>query len=139
VTDATDDTDPDSDPEPLLLAVPEDLRRVAPDGAAVVAFDPRTLAVEATDRPADPDPVFERVHPSFPDGRAGVAAALLCRALASLALRREAATTLVDAVEAAGGDPLLLLDRLADAADEGRLDPAFDVDRRRRQLIEFLP
>lgn len=139
--------DPGADAEPVRFAVPEDLRAYAPDGAAVAAVDPRTLAVAAvapTDATADgptpdgaslDDPPFDRVHPAFPTGRAGVATALLLRSLESLALRREAAVALVDAAEAAGGDPLLALDRLADDPD---LDPVVDLARRRRQLAEFL-
>jgi hypothetical protein len=149
-----DDATGDTDAGPVVFAVPPDLRSYAPDGADAIAVDPVTLVV----RPAGPagapdgdgadgreDAVPDeaapaRIHPSFPSGRAGVATALLLAKLDSIAHERPAAVALVDEAEAAGGDVLLTLARLADAADddEATLDPSFDVERRRRQLAQFL-
>jgi hypothetical protein len=145
---------PDPSPDdPVRFVVPTDLREYAPDGAAVVAVDPTTLAVspvaDATagteassdaDAGSDPGSTVDssRIHPSFPTGRAGVATVLLLGKLDALATERAAAATLVEAAEGAGGDVLLTLDRLAEAAAAGELDPDVDLARRRHQLVAFL-
>jgi hypothetical protein len=134
---APDDADSDSGsaPAPVRFAVPPDLRTYAPEGAAAAAFDPATFSLSPADEATVPaDPPFDRVHPAFPTGRAGVVAALLCARLDSLVLEREAVTALVAAAEDAGTDPFLLLDRLADAG----VDPGFDIDRRARQLRQLV-
>lgn len=125
----------DRDDAPVRFAVPSDLRAYAPEGADAVAFDPATFSVSPvapSEVPAEPS--FDRIHPAFPAGRAGVAAALLCARLDSLVLERDAVAALVDEVEAAGTDPFLLLDRLADAD----VDPGFDLARRATQLRQLV-
>jgi hypothetical protein len=139
---------PDTSPEdPVRFVVPTDLREYAPDGAAVVTVDPTTLAVTpGTDSASGADPETDpgspvdpsRIHPAFPTGRAGVATALLLGKLDALATERAAAAALVEAAEDAGGDVLLTLDRLAEAAAEGDLAPDVDLARRRHQLVAFL-
>jgi hypothetical protein len=76
--------------------------------------------------------------PAFPTGEAGAALALTVGLLDSLALRRDAVEACCTHAEGAGGDVLLALDRLADGAGRGELAPHVDVDRRRRQLADFL-
>jgi len=126
---------PDCGGDALVLDVPADLREHAPDGAARVAFCPDCFSLTAAPgADASAEPAFERLGPRAPTGRAGVAFALLCGHLDSLALHRSRVEVLVAAVEDAGGDPLLALDRLVAAG----VDPGFDLQRRRTQLSELL-
>jgi hypothetical protein len=81
-------------------------------------------------------PDLTRVSDAFPDNPdAAVPLALLVGLLDSLALYREEIATLLAAVERAGTDPLLALDRLA--ADEG-IETELDLAGRRRQLEQLL-
>jgi hypothetical protein len=72
----------------------------------------------------------------LPEGEAGAAIVLAVGLLDSLALNRRAVVDLCEYAERAGGDPLLWLSRLADAADPA--DRVLDLDRRTSQLEEFL-
>ena len=125
----------------VAFAVPEDLRAEAPDGAARAAVCTRCLRTFPVDSDsadanvADADATdFSAVHPAFPGGTGGVAFALACGLLDSLALNRSAVESLAARAEREGVDVFLALDRLS-AAD---VDPHFDVDRRRTQLEQFL-
>ncbi len=133
----------------VAFAVPEDLRAEAPEGAARAAICTRCLRTfpvddaerssgsEADSDPAsesDSDPDFSAIHPAFPEGTGGVAFALACGLLGSLALNRSAIESLTARAEREGADVFLAFDRLS-AAD---VDPHFDVDRRRIQLEQFL-
>ncbi|QCJ47078.1 MULTISPECIES: DUF6276 family protein [Haloprofundus] len=124
----------------VSFAVPEDLREYAPERSEAVELCTVCLRTQASESPADsvaPTDAadFSHVLDSFPDGRAGVAFALLLGKLDSLALERAAIETLYDETERAGGDPMLTLDRIAAA---GSVQPHFDVDRRRPQLAQFV-
>ena len=134
----------------VAFAVPPEMRDVAPEEAARAAICTsclRTAGVDATSAEADAATVanatddaadFSAVHPAFPGGAGGVAFALLCGLLGSLALNRAAVQTLVERAEREGVDVFLTLDRLADDADGGGdLDPHFDVRRRRTQIEQF--
>jgi len=138
---------PDCGGRLVSFAVPPDLREYAPDGggrAAICARCLRTRPAEGgqegsgsgigPDPDPDPDPDFAAVDDAFPGGTAGVALALACGRLGSLALDRAAIVALCERAEAEGADVLLALDRLA----AGDVDPAFDLDRRRRQLADLL-
>lgn len=119
----------------VTFDVPPDLREYAPDEAAALTVDARTLALAPADPESTPKtPEFSTLDDGFPRGRAGVAMALLVDKLDSLALNRPAIEALLGEVEAAGGDPYLTLERLARRAAEGEIDPPFAVERRRRQL-----
>jgi hypothetical protein len=126
---------PHCDAEAVAFAVPSTLREHAPaDPAAictrclrVVAADEAGVADGATD-----DPDFARVDPAFPSGEAGVALALCCGKLESFATNRASIEALVRHAEGAGADVFAFLGRL-DAADA-----AFDLDRRRKALIDAL-
>jgi hypothetical protein len=61
--------------------------------------------------------------------------ALVVGLLANLALYRSEISDLLERVERAGTDPLLVLDRLARDPD---LEPAVDLTGRRRQLEQLL-
>lgn len=118
------------------VAVPEDLREFAPAGASAVGICTRCLSLQRVDESAaDPDPDLGAVSDAFPEGEAAVPTVLLVGLVDSIALYREEIQALVERVEAAGTDPMLVLDRLG---DDGSVDPAFDVRRRRRQLEQLL-
>jgi hypothetical protein len=107
------------------------------DGAGTgVALCTRCLALHpVADPPAD-SPDFQRVSDAFPaDPAAAVPLALLVGLLENLALYRAEIADLLGAVERAGTDPLLVLDRLA--ADEG-IETEVDLAGRRKQLEQLL-
>jgi len=114
--------------------VPSNLRECAPESAAAAALCTACLGLHPADD-SDPDLDFGSVSHAFPTGEAAVPMALLVGLLSSLALHRDEIATLVERVEAAGTDPLLVLDRLA--ADR-EVDSAVDVERRRHQLEQLL-
>ncbi|WP_101295294.1 DUF6276 family protein [Halegenticoccus soli] len=120
--------------ETVSFAVPERLRAHAPEESAAAALCPDCLRVYPAEEAAS-DPDFARVGDFFPRGEAGAAMALLLGLLDSLALNRAAIEALSARTESAGDDPLLTLDRLAEAGD---VDPHFDLDRRRTQLEQLL-
>lgn len=131
---------PDCGAPTVAFAVPPDLRAYAPEGtsedASGAAICTRCLRVHPAESDAgDPDVDVGGLADFFPEGEAGVALALALGLLDSLALNRDAIETLLRRVERAGADPFLVLDRLAAA---GRIDPHFDVDRRRDQLEQLL-
>ncbi|WP_372912359.1 DUF6276 family protein [Salinigranum sp.] len=123
----------------VAFAVPSSLRPYAPDESGRAALCTTCLRVTAVDdEAADGDsenPPSETVEwDPLPSGEAGVATALLVGLLDSLALRRADVAALLDHAEGAGGDPFLALDRLAELAAAGDLDPYVDVERRTAQL-----
>ena len=123
-------------------AVPDEYREYAPDAADAVTICPSCLTVDprqATgtgDHDVDRDPNFSHISDAFPKGvDRAVPLALAIDRCDSLATNREAIETLLRAVERAGTDPLLVIDRLA--ADPS-IEPANDLDRRRHQLEQLL-
>jgi hypothetical protein len=118
----------------VSFAVPAEYSPYLPGEESAVALCSRCLAVQpATEPAADPD--FERVSDSFPSGDAAVPLALLLGLLENLALYRSEITELLGAVERAGTDPLLALDRLAADPD---IETDLDLSGRRRQLEQLL-
>ena len=122
----------------MAFAVPEDLRAEAPEGAARAAICTRCLrtfpVADAESDAGEDAPDFSAIHPAFPDGSGGVAFALACGLLGSLALNRSTIESLTARAEREGVDVFLAFDRLSAAA----VDPHFEVDRRRTQLEQFL-
>lgn len=126
----------------VVFSVPEEYREYAPANESVVTLCTRCLTVEAEDE-ADPDPErvdtepdFTRVSDAFPTTPdAAVPLALAIGLCSSLATNRDGIETLLEAVERAGTDPLLVLDRLGADPD---VDPAIDLERRRHQLEQLL-
>jgi len=118
----------------VSFAVPAEYESHLPGEEAAVALCTRCLAVHPATDPTD-EPDFERVSDSFPSGEAAVPLALLLGLLGNLALYRDEITELLDAVERAGTDPLLALDRLA--RDPG-IETDLDLSGRRRQLEQLL-
>jgi hypothetical protein len=148
-------TCPDCDDDRLRLTVPPDYREFAPDETTHVTVCRTCLRVRPADGDAndetpeadtDADGATDTGDPTalgdwLPAGEAGVGVVLLVALLDSLALNRSRIETLVARVEREGADPLLALDRLADAVDAGDaggVDPHVDLSRRRPQLQQFL-
>jgi len=149
-------TCPECGSEQVAFRVPADLREYLPEEtetAAIctvcLALDPGESAVEdpttegsttgdsATEfeDSAAESPEFDQISVAFPGGDAGVVMALAVGLLDSLALYRSEISALLERVERAGTDPLLVLDRLE---TDPELDPHFDVDRRRTQAEQLL-
>ncbi|MFT4885614.1 MAG: hypothetical protein ACI8U4_003140 [Natronomonas sp.] len=118
----------------VSFAVPERLREHAPDESDHAAVCPECLTLSATDS-APESPRFDRISSAFPDGEAAVPLALAIGLLDSLALHRRDIEALLEAVEEAGTDPLLIFDRLQ---AQGGVDPVFDLERRRVQVEQLL-
>ncbi|MFC6615366.1 DUF6276 family protein [Halopenitus salinus] len=131
---------PDCDGETLAVRVPPELREfVDPAPETVVAVCPGCLCVrpsagDVADVNHDPTADPSAVNDAIPDGNGGVAFLLACGKLDSLAVNRPAVVELMEYAEREGVDVLLALDRLGDELE----DPHFDVDRRARQLAQYL-
>lgn len=127
----------------LCVSVPDEYRDYAPDEARTVAFCPHCLTLEsvATARAEEPnadeyDPDFRRVSDAFPtEPERAIPLALALGLCSSLATNRSAIESLLRAVERAGTDPLLVIDRLV--ADP-EVEPAIDLERRQHQLEQLL-
>jgi hypothetical protein len=124
---------PECDGERLRASVPEELQEHAPgEGAEVVACTNclRTWAPgETGEEPAgDLAPVSDALPPEEP---AAVGLVLSVSLLSSVAHNEATLAAVFDAVEAAGADPRLVMERLADDAD---LAPVVDLERRLHQF-----
>ncbi|GAB3668000.1 DUF6276 family protein [Halopiger thermotolerans] len=132
---------PECSSETIRFSVPDEYREHAPDDAPAVAFCPHCLTLaplESDDVPADhdSDPDFRQVGDAFPTrSERAIPLALALGLCSSLATNRSAIESLLRAVERAGADPLLVIDRLR--ADPS-IDPAVDLDRRQHQLEQLL-
>jgi len=121
-----------------LLRFPVDpaLREYLPGEPAGAGVCRSCLAVQPVEDPPESLPDFTvlgDVLPSNPE--AAVPMVLLLGLLDSLALHREEITALLERVERAGTDPLLVVDRLG--AQYGA-DAHVDLGSRRRQLEQLL-
>lgn len=126
---------PDCRVRMVTFGVPVEFRRHVPEGAAHAGLCPECLRLLATETSAE-EPRFDRISSTFPtDERAAVPLAIAIGLLDSLALHRPALEELLVAVEAAGVDPLLVLDRLH---AQGGIQAKFDIERRRHQLQQLL-
>ena len=135
---------PHCDAAAVAFRVPPALREHGPAPLTAIctrclrtfpAADAGTVPDEhPVDEPSDDatDPDFSAVDPAFPAGDAGVALALACGQLESLALNRASIEALVEHAERSGADAFAFFERL-DAADA-----AFDLERRRSALIDML-
>ncbi|MDQ2050994.1 DUF6276 family protein [Natronolimnohabitans sp. A-GB9] len=120
----------------VVFSVPEEHREYAPESAAVATCCTRCLTVDAADDDTLEEPDFTRISDAFPaDPDAAVALVLAIGLCSSLATNRDAIETLFEAVERAGTDPLLVLDRLIADPD---LEPAIDLERRQHQIEQLL-
>jgi hypothetical protein len=118
------------------FAVPEDLRASLPGSESAAALCTRCLALHPIDAAPAAEPSFQAISDAFPsDPDAALPMALLVGLLDNLALYRSEIATLLERVEQAGTDPLLVLDRLAHDPD---VEAAVDLAGRRRQLEQLL-
>ena len=124
---------PHCDAEVVAFAVPAALSAHAPDDdVAICTRCLRTVPAAAAGTTPAGTADLSAVDPAFPDGDAGVALALVCGQLESLALNRASIEALVAFAEREGVDVLAFLERL-DASTA-----AFDLDRRRAALLDLL-
>jgi len=120
----------------VAFAVPEELRASLPGSESAAALCTRCLVLHPIDAAPATDPSFQEVSDAFPsDPDAALPMALLVGLLDNLALYRSEITALLERVEQAGTDPLLVLDRLAHDPD---IEAAADLAGRRRQLEQLL-
>ncbi|MDR5656418.1 DUF6276 family protein [Halodesulfurarchaeum sp. HSR-GB] len=119
----------------VAYPIPDRARTHCPDDRAGAEICADCLTVSPLAEPPTDPPDFDAVLTDFPAGEAGAIAASLLGLLDSLALYRGEIEALARLAEQAGVDVFLLLDRL-DAS--GRIQPHFDIDRRRHQLDQLL-
>ena len=122
------------DSQTIAFAIPEPYREYAPERSSAATCCTRCLTVEPADEVLE-GPDFTRVSNAFPTGEAAIPFALALGLCSSLATNRAAIEELLEAVERAGTDPLLVLDRLV---DDPELEPKIDLERRRHQLEQLL-
>lgn len=127
---------PVCDSTPIVFVVPAAYAEYVSADASAASFCPRCLTLEITESSPEADPDFSRVSdafPTHPDRAVPLAIALgLC---SSLVTNRDAIESLLADVEAAGTDPLLVIDRLC--RDPG-VEPAIDLERRAHQLEQLV-
>lgn len=124
---------PDCDESLVHFVVPPELREYAPGESLAICT--QCLRLHPIPKNTTTTPDFSRISDSFPTGEAGVPMALVLGLLESLALNRAEIEQLIERVERAGADPLLLLSRLD---RQGTIQPRWDIARRRHQLEQFL-
>lgn len=121
--------------EPIRFVVPAEYREFVPGEEAAVAFCPYCLSLSPSDD-APSAPSFDAASNAFPTGPdAAVPMAILLGLLDNLALYRSEISSLLEDVERAGVDPLLVLDRLA---TDSEVETDLDLRGRRRQLEQLL-
>lgn len=127
---------PVCDSTPITFAVPAAYAEYVSADTSAASFCPRCLTLETAESNPDAEPDFSRVSDAFPtrpDRAVPLAIALgLC---SSLVTNRDAIESLLADVEAAGTDPLLVIDRLC--RDPG-VEPAIDLERRAHQLEQLV-
>ncbi len=119
----------------VRFAVADEWRSHLPEDSPGAAICPTCLTMEPDPDPPASPPEFYHIGEPFPEGEAAVPMAISLGLLDSLALNRSEITDLFAAVEEAGTDPLLVLDRLATA---GSVDSRVDLQGRRQQLEQLL-
>lgn len=127
---------PECDTRMLAFAVPADLRDYLPGDDPGAALCPRCLQLRPVTDPPEALPDFRQIDDSFPaESEAAIPMALVVGLLSSLAIHRQEISTLLEHVERAGVDPLLVVDRLSIA--DG-VETSIDLQGRRRQLEQLL-
>jgi len=129
-------TCPDCQKSVIPFDIPDAYQEHVPGESNRMAVCPQCLSLESsTDDPATLERLTD-VSPSLPERTDAVVPLILAIGLLdSFALNREGIEELLEAVEAEGIDPLIVLDRLASDPD---LDPAVDITRRRSQIEQVL-
>lgn len=128
-------TCPNCDGPTLAFPVPDSVRPQLPEEPAGAAICRDCLTLIAPIDPPAEQPDFTRILGEFPTGESGALAAAFVSRLGSLAINRQEIEALAELAEEQGVDVLLLVDRLATS---GRIEPHFDIDRRRPQLQQIL-
>lgn len=119
----------------VVFEIPEAYREFVPETAETGGLCPSCLELVAAPG-HEADDRFDRLSTAFPgDEAAAVPLAIAIGLLDSLALHRSDIESLLESVERAGTDPLLVLDRLH---AQGGVQPDFDLKRRRHQLEQLL-
>jgi len=127
---------PECGGETLTVPVPEELREYLPADTAAVTICRACLAMSPSETVPASVPDLTVLDDAIPNtDAAAVPLVLLVGLLDSLALHRAEITALLQRIERAGADPLLVLDRLADTYGE---DAHVDLAARRRQLEQLL-
>ncbi|MFC7072001.1 DUF6276 family protein [Halovenus rubra] len=127
---------PDCTVELVAFTVPPEYRDHLPGSEPGAGLCPHCLSFEAVTDPPAETPDFDRVGEAFPTAPdAALPLALLVGLLSNLALYRSEIAALLEAVERAGTDPLLVLDRLD--RDES-IETDLDLTGRRTQLEQLL-
>ncbi len=126
---------PNCDGALLAFSVPEPVRAHLPEEPANAQICRDCLTLLPVEKAPDGQPDFSKILADFPTGEAGVTAAAFISLLGSLALHRRDIEALAALAEEQGIDVLLLVDRIATS---GRIQPHFDIDRRRPQLEQIL-
>jgi len=120
----------------VAFAVPDDLTAFLPGEESAAALCTGCLSLHPVDSAPAGEPSFDDVSDAFPTHPgAAVPMALLVGLLDNLALYRAEISDLLERVERAGTDPLLVLDRLA---HDPAIDAEVDLAGRRRQLEQLL-
>lgn len=120
----------------IAFTVPAEYRSYLPGDEPGTALCTRCLALQPVAEPPEGVPDLAAVSDALPDDeRAAVPLALMLGLLSNLALYRSEIAELLVAVEQAGVDPLLALDRLA---DDPAVEAQADLRGRRRQLEQLL-
>ncbi|WP_306053855.1 DUF6276 family protein [Natronococcus wangiae] len=127
----------------IALFLSEEYRDYAPANAAVVSVCTRCLTVDPVENDAtgedigrNDEPDFSRISDAFPTRpERAIPLALAVDLCSSIATNRSAIESLLENVERAGADPLLVIDRLVADPD---VEPAVDLERRRHQLEQLL-
>ncbi len=120
----------------VAFRVPDEYRDHLRGDDPGVALCTGCLRLHPVTDPPDGDPDLTAVSDVFPgNAEAAVPLAILVGLLDSLATHRAEVTELLGAVERAGTDPFLAVDRLA---DDPAVDAAVDLRRRRHQLEQLL-
>ncbi len=128
-------TCPECGEERSPFGIPTQLREHVPGEAASVLMCPHCLQLDPVENPETELSDFTVISDELPEKVDVAAAMVLATAfLSSLALHRQRIDALFDYVESEGIDPLLMLDRLA---DDPKLQPNFDIESRRQQLLQL--
>lgn len=120
----------------IAYAIPAVYKPLLPGSESGAATCTRCLALLPVDDPPEEEPDFQEISDAFPSTvEAALPMALALGLLSSLALYRSEISTLLEAVEHAGADPMLVVDRLASDPD---VQSHVDLDGRRRQLEQLV-